>query len=209
MNPALLLLTASCVVGGPGDASCYCHPGSASQPSVQVASYGSERPGPLSGLRQKIGSIFGRKGREEIYMPQQGMTYHPHSGTGYTNPSAIPTPNQTGRLVPVPTTHHTSAKVSQPEPAGTDHFANMMGHDENYQWITGQLSFLNGQWVVRYTIPGEQDRYGGVVSLIGSSDMREFQDGDLVCVHGQIAGQSQNGVAYQVSEIHLIKRGNR
>jgi hypothetical protein len=71
---------------------------------------------------------------------------------------------------------------------------NKVGAAEDYTWITGQLFYVHaegGRWVVRYASVGQVDRYGGSVVLAPGVEMKNFREGDVVCVHGQVLNEGR------------------
>lgn len=107
--------------------------------------------------------------------------------------------------------------VQTPEQKIAKQFENKVGHEADYSWITGSLFYVHadgGRWVVRYALPGEVDKYGGSVVLAPGVEMRNFREGDLVCVHGQIlnegrASRSLGGALYRVNTINMIERADQ
>jgi hypothetical protein len=112
------------------------------------------------------------------------------------------------------------AAAAQPEqgmvlPVKGD-YQKQLGAPEDYSWITGQLYYLladGGRWVVRYASVDTVDRFGGSVVLAPNTSMKNFRDGDLVCIHGAIIDNTRGnrtlgGALYRVDHIDLIERGD-
>jgi hypothetical protein len=91
-----------------------------------------------------------------------------------------------------------------------------VGHEQDYSWITGKLFHAPGapgRWVLRYTGPYEEDRYGGAVLLGSAAELANFHEGDLICVHGKMVGNSSSarsgaGAGYEVHTVNLIERAS-
>jgi hypothetical protein len=107
--------------------------------------------------------------------------------------------------------------LQMPEMKIAKQFENKVGHETDYSWITGSLFYVHadgGRWVVRYALPGEVDKFGGSVVLAPGVEMRNFREGDLVCVHGQVlnegrASRSLGGALYRVNAINMIERADQ
>ncbi len=92
-----------------------------------------------------------------------------------------------------------------------------VGHEQDYSWVTGHLFYVHadgGKWVVRYAMPGEVDKYGGSIVLAPGVEMKNYREGDLVCVYGEIldegrTSQSLGGALYRVNSIMMIERGEQ
>jgi hypothetical protein len=95
-------------------------------------------------------------------------------------------------------------------------YENKVGHEEDYSWVTGHLFYVHadgGRWVVRYTLPDQVDKYGGSVVLAPAVEMRNFREGDLVCVFGRVlsdgrATPSLGGALYRVDSITMVERAD-
>jgi hypothetical protein len=90
------------------------------------------------------------------------------------------------------------------------------GYGEDFKWITGQLcrvhTFDTALWVVRYASLGQIDKYGGSVVLAPAVDMKNFREGDLVCIEGEVlkdrkAPGKLGGALYRANSISMITRG--
>jgi hypothetical protein len=67
--------------------------------------------------------------------------------------------------------------------------------------------------VVRYGLPDEVDKFGGSIILAPGVEMRNYREGDLVCVHGDIlshdrTSSSLGGALYRVNVISLVDRSD-
>jgi hypothetical protein len=84
----------------------------------------------------------------------------------------------------------------------------------DYSKLTGQLFFVHtdgGRWVVRYAPISKEDKFGGSVVLARDVQMQAFNEGDLICVEGQVlsekSGLPLGGALYQAASINLVERG--
>jgi hypothetical protein len=66
------------------------------------------------------------------------------------------------------------------------------GHDPAYHTLVGVLEYVAIQkgWVLRYAGPGEEDRYGGCVSLVNTGSMKSFHSGQRMKVNGELVDAS-------------------
>ncbi len=95
-------------------------------------------------------------------------------------------------------------------------YEDKVGHETDYSWITGHLFYVHtngGRWVLRYNHPGEVDKFGGSVVLAPGVEMRNFREGDLVCVFGEVLSegrysQSLGGALYRVNSITMVERAD-
>jgi hypothetical protein len=93
-------------------------------------------------------------------------------------------------------------------------YAEKVGHENDYSWITGQLYYIEadgGRWIVRYATADTEDRYHGNILLPPDVNMRNFRSGDLVSVQGEVLNggiPSRIGEApfYKVNSIDVIER---
>lgn len=95
-------------------------------------------------------------------------------------------------------------------------YEDKVGHEDDYSWVTGHLFYVHtdgGRWVVRYGLPDQVDKYGGSVVLAPGADMRNYREGDLVCVYGQVINEGRvapnlGGALYRVNSISLVDRSD-
>jgi hypothetical protein len=89
-------------------------------------------------------------------------------------------------------------------------FAEKIGRDEKFEWITGQLEIENGVPVIYYSTPETVDQYSGRIVLMPQQvDMKSFRRGDLLSVRGQLAQRPalQGGTpVYRLTDANLIER---
>lgn len=110
-----------------------------------------------------------------------------------------------------------AAASPAPEPVLRASYVPKIGAAEDYSWVTGQLLYLHaagqGFWVVRYAPVDQEDRYGGSVVLAGATNMRNFREGDLVCVHGEVLNDGRatkylGGPLYRAESLQMIERSD-
>ena len=118
---------------------------------------------------------------------------------------------------PVTSPQATPVDSEQPEkPQVAAKHMTMVGHENDYSSITGQLYYVHangGMWVIRYADVDQVDRYGGSVVLTPTVEMRNFREGDLVNVCGEILNnglpvRNLGGALYRVNSIQMIKRND-
>jgi hypothetical protein len=133
--------------------------------------------------------------------------------------------SQPTSLKPVPAVQSTSVPapnmMPEPELVTTSglrkEYVYHIGHSEDYSWVTGQLYFIRagkGLWVVRYATADTEDKYGGGVVLAPAVNMKNFREGDLVSVQGEIldegrASKNLGGPLYRASHVELIERADQ
>jgi hypothetical protein len=97
-----------------------------------------------------------------------------------------------------------------------ERYMEQVGHEDDYSWVTGHLFYVRadgGRWVLRYAQPDQVDRYGGSVVLAPGVEMKNFREGDLVCVFGRVlspapTSPSLRAPLYQVDSITIVERGD-
>jgi hypothetical protein len=153
---------------------------------------------------------------QPVYVQQNGQTVlvqpvqMQQTQVMYARPMPIPTnaePPQAPAVVQA-----SSQNASVPEVA--KEFKNKIGAADDYSWITGQLFYVHvdgGTWVLRYGAVGQEDKYGGSVVLACAADMKNYREGDLVSVTGEILGDARasqhlGGPKYRVDGISMIER---
>ena len=135
-------------------------------------------------------------------------------------PQSSPYPTLYGGQ-PIPVVTSSSPAQTAPPPQAlnlplTKKAEDKIGHDDEYNWVTGQLFYVRtegGKWVLRYGRLDEMDKYGGSVVLTPTVEMRNFREGDIVCVYGQIinegrASRALGGPLYRVSSINMVDRSD-
>jgi hypothetical protein len=204
VNASLWLVAATWAAAGPMDGSaCPCN-SAANQPRVVSAAPAADSPS----LLDRLSKLF-RGNRTNApgspYAAPQQTAIRPVS---YQQTSASAEPPQTQEVI------LTSAQQTMPQLSKD--FDKKVGNGEDYSWITGQLFFIHadgGMWMVRYASQDQEDKFGGSVVLAPAINMKNFREGDLVCVHGAVlkqerANQHLGGALYRVDRIDLIERAD-
>ncbi len=220
MNLSIWLLAASYAAGGPVDAPAYA-PAPAGQPQViysQPCNCGSssmtEAPAPhrlgiLSGLRERIHNRFHPD--EMGGMPSGQIIYQQAPVIKPVPQPAAPTTSEPPRATGIQPVSAENINLTVRK-----EFANKIGAAEDYSWITGQLFYIHadgGRWVLRYAGVDQEDKYGGSVVLKPATDMKNFREGDLVSVNGEVltdarASKHLGGPLYRVNSISMIDRAD-
>ncbi len=210
MYQSVWLLAATLAVGAPGDAPpCpTCQACAAGNPQIssapQAAAPGQKRLGFLARLANRL---------------------NPHRN----NATVTPAPNAATALVPVPVRPSLQPgadieSAGEVLPVGfaqyvvvKKDFVDSIGHADDYSWVTGQLFYVHaggGMWVLRYAGVDEVDGYGGSVVLTTAVSMRNFRDGDLVSVTGEVlkdgrATKYLGGPLYRATSVNMVERADR
>jgi len=230
MTQTLYILLAAGALGAPGDAACSC----GSAPSGPMVPHAQVTPA-SGGVLGWVRSLFGPRQATVTYqtMPAaQGSRIQPAPAiqpTAYAvRPgTAVIAPPQTSPPATAATPQQT---VATPETAITTpglsieaanltvakKYEDRVGHETDYSWVTGHLFYLHadgGRWVVRYALPDEVDKFGGSVVLAPGVEMRNYREGDLVCIHGDVldegrTSRSLGGPLYRVNVISLVDRAD-
>ncbi len=112
-------------------------------------------------------------------------------------------------VVPVQQAVHIGRESSWPGPAPEAPAAAQLGHAPDYAWLVGELQYLQTHhaWRLRYTRPGDEDRYGGTVTLTGDNLPAGCQSGQLVRVEGHLINPdaSEPRPAYWVGGLRVVK----
>ena len=202
MHYSFLLLTATMIPGTPGemlaDAKAQAAPTTLPAPTSSLPV--EEAPIPRPTFGQRLRNLFAphRAERPEVPMLEPREVH-------VAAPQAMTTAPKTNTAGPVTTV--TAMRPSY-DLAGKD--LKQVGHETDYSWITGKLFRApdsNGRWLLRYTAPYEEDRYGGAVLLSSSPQLGNYHEGDLICVHGKVAGglRSSGNATYNVTSVDLIE----
>ncbi len=219
------LLTAACVTGAAEPQTPGCNCGAAPQ-VVQNTDAGS--------FRQRLRNFFGLRQPNSPYpaVAYPAPTDQPMAYPAPTDqPVAYPAPAQPPHSYPAfGTAYQTApppevaadaseaseATVPRPEFKIPEKHQNKVGHEADYAWITGHLFYVRadgGRWVLRYSQPDEVDKYGGSVVLAPTVELKNYREGDLVCVHGQVieerrVSRTLGGPLYRVNVISMVERGD-
>jgi hypothetical protein len=203
------LVTAACVTGAvdpPGGCGC-ANPAGAQSGVVYY------NAAPQGGVRQFVRGFLGLRPQPSPY-PVVASTPQPMTAAAPVYQTEPP-PVAGTQLAQAPEEQETAPP--EPKLQIAEKNEDKVGHEDDYGWITGQLFFVRadgGRWVLRYGRLDETDRYGGSVVLAPTVEMRNFREGDVVCVHGQVveegrASRSLGGPLYRVSSITMVERADR
>jgi hypothetical protein len=87
--------------------------------------------------------------------------------------------------------------------------AAFLKHAPDYGWLVGELQYLQTRhtWRLRYARPGDEDRYGGTVTLTGEALPATCSDGEIVRVEGRLVNPDsvEPRPAYWVNTLKVIK----
>lgn len=115
------------------------------------------------------------------------------------------------------TINQVSAQTKSVETGLKPEYNSKVGSAEDYSWVTGQLFYLHaagqGFWVVRYASVDQEDKYGGSVILAGAANMKNFREGDLICVHGEVLNEGRatkffGGPLYRAQVVEMVDRSD-
>jgi hypothetical protein len=186
----------------------------ASQASTPAAAPAAKTPT----LRDRVRAAFG--------LPPLAKTAPAKALAQPAGPAQTPTISQASYSVYAPVTTPPAAPpaapavkqvtVQQSNLAVAPKFREIVGHENDYSWITGQLYYVHnegGMWVVRYANVDEVDRYGGSVVLTPTVEMRNFREGDLVNICGEVLNngvpvRGMGGALYRVNSIQMVERND-
>jgi hypothetical protein len=203
MQYSFLLLTATMIPGTPGDllADAKTQAAPTTLPAPASSMPVEEAPALRPSFGQRLRNLFApqRAERPEVPMLEPREVH-------VTAPQAMTTASKANTAGPV-----TTVTAMRPSYDLADKDLKQIGHETDFSWITGKLLRApgsNGRWMLRYTAPYEQDRYGGAVLLSGSAELANYHEGDLICVHGKVAGglRSSGTATYQVTSVDRIER---
>lgn len=219
MNISILLLTASCLSGGAGQTTVSELPPAVSNAPQVIATsnvvYSEEKPGLFAGLREKLSQWRWQHSQQPCYSMHSCRSMQPSCCTPQQTVMQASYMQQSTAEPPLAPLIQTVAAKQVEMPVKKD-FRTKVGCAEDYQWVTGQLFYLHvdgGVWVVRYVSVGQEDRFGGSVVLSPSVNMKNFREGDLVCIHGELLNQGRatprlGGPLYRVDAIDLVERAD-
>jgi hypothetical protein len=182
----------------------------------------------------KITSWFRREPSETPPQPMKGLLQRDPAAPATTPATPTPPPaNDFPRRLPNPSSKATTPTVTVAKQTDAPkevvqtsvqqtstakavkspiraQFANKMGRDEKFEWITGQLEMESGVYVLYYATPETVDQYHGRMVLHPQQvDMKELRRGDLVSVRGQLVQRSVTqgmGPVYRLTSANLIER---
>jgi hypothetical protein len=227
MTPCLYVILATWAAAGPPE-----------QTTVQVAPVEYVETGPVyaespsSGLRARLRRFFGGTSGGSTYYPMAfgpvaQPSSSPYAPSRYTPPVTKPASDLVEQSEPVAPVEGEQIIEGTPTPAPTEadvlrqlkvakKYQDRVGHEDDYSWITGHLFYVHsegGHWVLRYTLPDQVDRYGGSVILAPGVEMRNYREGDLVCVYGKVLDEGRpfvglGGALYRVDTITMVERAD-
>jgi hypothetical protein len=196
------LLTAALATGAvdPPVPAGGCNCGT-TQPAVGI-SYYETSPTPSHPLRDRLRNLFGA--------PPIASPYQPVTMVQTVPVNAVPV-----QTAPPPQTL-TTVIANRPDYQIPKKYEAKVGHEDDYSWITGHLIYVRvdgGRWVVRYGLLDQEDKFGGSVVLAPTVELRNFREGDLVCIHGEVLDQgrasaSLGGALYRVNSINMVERAD-
>ena len=210
MKYSLYLLTVSFLAAAPlaasADPGCSCAAGN--QTSAPIASQVPVN-GPTLSFRDRMRAAFGlpplARTSQTVIVPQ-AVTNEPPAIARMSHTVNYQGSNPQA-AVPV---------IAQPSLQVSTKYQDKVGHETDYSWITGHLFYVHtdgGKWVLRYTAIDEVDRYGGSVVLTPTVEMRNYREGDLVNVFGEVLNNGQSvrplgGALYRVNSIQMVERAD-
>jgi hypothetical protein len=214
INPmySFLFLTATWATG---QATSPPEPGHAPQAvSVRVL---AETPSPArGGMLGRVRGLLGRRTQVGLPVVQTPPSWPQPMPSGPPLPPASPYASVPLARAPAPATVAEEVTAQRPDLEVRLAGEARMGHEPDYRSLTGYLYYVRadgGRWVVRYAGLDQMDRYGGSVVLAPGVEMKNFREGDLVCVQGEIldggrASRSLGGAHYRVHAITMLERGD-
>jgi len=218
MTNCLYVLLAAWAAGGPGDppqaAGCSC--GQGAPPAIMAAV-------PASPYQPQAGLTLAERIRRRLVGQPLQRAPGCGCGCGVTVVGAPAPPVYHVQAVPNPAAGETdelaepaTAPAPRPSLQLAKKYEDKVGHEQDYSWVTGHLFYVHadgGKWVVRYALPDQVDKYGGSVVLAPAVEMRNFREGDLVCVFGRVmddgrASRSLGGPLYRADSITMVERAD-
>jgi len=117
-----------------------------------------------------------------------------------------------GSSILTPTTAKVESEAKNPFELDR-RYEKRVGRAADYSKLTGQLFFVHtdgGLWVLRYAPLSTEDSHGGSVVLARDRVMKNYREGDLVSVEGQVINEKGSaklgGPLYRVRSINLVDR---
>jgi hypothetical protein len=206
MQYSLVLFATSLIPAAPGDAPAdnkTAPPVTAVQSMMPV-----DVPPPRPTFGERLRNLFvpHRAARPDAPMlePRDTGEFPPPPATSATS---TPPAAKTNNSAPI-----TKVTAMRPNFELADKDLKVVGHETDYSWITGKLMHAPGasdRWVLYYTAPYEQDRYGGLITLGSSPLLASYHEGDLICVHGKALAGRSGSASYEVHSVDLIDRAAR
>ena len=217
---AIYLLTASLMAAAPLAASA--DPGYGSAVVATPASASAAPPASKTPtFRDRLRAAFGLPPLAKTAPTGQAKLTAQPTGSADTSTInqtsySVYAPNATLQAAPQAAPQVKQVTVQQSNLPVAAKFREIVGHENDYSWITGQLYYVHaegGMWVVRYANVDETDRFGGSVVLTPTVEMRNFREGDLVNVCGEIMNnglpvRGLGGALYRVNSVQMIERSD-
>jgi hypothetical protein len=126
---------------------------------------------------------------------------------------SIPTPPLTTDIVRVPASMETKPAFRMPLKSGETY-----GHSPDYRWVAGVLDRhqKGNYYTIRYADFSENDRWGGKVRLVDDEKLRDYQNGDVIYIEGELLVPSNGGHTdstafppFRVTEVKLVRKSGR
>src|SRR5262245_36627083 len=194
------------------------------------------RPGFMSRFKSKMGGMFHKKQAPATCPCQQQNQTVPNAEPPLADQGPLqqtsfpqityPQTSSSSSYSQVPLLSRTrvvgSEEVSEegdkPAQVLNSKYVEKVGHEEDYSWVTGQLYYVHasssGYWVVRYATVDTEDKFGGAVVLAPAVNMKNYREGDLVSVKGEVinngrANKHLGGPLYRATSIDMIDRADQ
>ena len=85
-----------------------------------------------------------------------------------------------------------------------------LGHAPNHHWLVGKLERNEATecWFIRYADPGEGDKHGGRLELLGTGPMAGFRTGQTVRAEGEVVDPAplQTQSAYRIRSLQALRQ---
>jgi hypothetical protein len=111
-------------------------------------------------------------------------------------------------ILVLPPTRETNSLPPLPLKPGDKH-----GHGSDYKWIAGVVDrhLKGGYWTIRYADIGTDDLWGGKVRLLDDERLRDFRNGDVVYIEGELMApkSAAEGSAYppfRVTAVRMVEK---
>jgi hypothetical protein len=238
VNYPIWLLTAALAAGPADGQPCStCQPQQVIYSDQQVVDQPQQRTGLFPALRARLENM---RHREPAMTSSDSM---PTQQVIYAQPTGQPMAAQQMVFQPVAVQPATQVMYARPMPLGpqvvqtnavqaqsaaaasSDNlavpevkkaFQGKIGAADDYSWVTGQLFYVHadgGVWVLRYGAVDTEDKFGGSVVLAPAVEMRNYREGDLVSVTGEIlsdarASRHLGGPLYRADTISMMERAD-
>jgi hypothetical protein len=83
-----------------------------------------------------------------------------------------------------------------------------LGHAPDHSWLVGRLERdeATDRWYIRYTYPGEQERLGGRLELLGTGSMAGFRVGQTIRAEGKLVDPAplETQPAYRIRALQAL-----